>query len=114
MVIDLEHGLIPNKIVYPSMIIALLISLYHLYQPLYQPGIVQAAIVSLFDRKDDFGRPLKSNSVKSDAKILPFFPDQPIISSTKLSTNAKDFGVLIPLISDRPKKFWRLKNEKAS
>ncbi len=59
MVIDLEHGLILNKVVYPSMIAALLISvflppsrvaypspavtlLFNTFLP--QPGIVQAAI----------------------------------------------------------------------
>ena len=39
MVIDLEHGLILNKLVYPGMAIALLISVF-----LSQPGIIQAAI----------------------------------------------------------------------
>jgi len=39
MVIDLEHGLILNKIVYPSLAIALLINVF-----LPQPGVAQAAI----------------------------------------------------------------------
>jgi prepilin signal peptidase PulO-like enzyme (type II secretory pathway) len=59
MVIDLEHGIIPNKIVYPSMVVALVISvflppsrvaypgeaatlLFNSFLP--QPGIAQAAI----------------------------------------------------------------------
>ena len=39
MVIDLEHGLILNKIVYPGMAVALIISIF-----LPQPGIAQSAI----------------------------------------------------------------------
>ena len=39
MVIDLEHGLIVNKVVYPGMVIALVINVF-----LAQPGIVSAAI----------------------------------------------------------------------
>ena len=59
MVIDLEHGIIPNKIVYPAMVVALLISIFippsRLIYPggevvllfntfLPEPGIAQAAI----------------------------------------------------------------------
>ena len=58
MVIDLEHGIIPNKIVYPSMAVALVISIFLppskviypdgavalLLSNLPEPGIVQAAI----------------------------------------------------------------------
>jgi len=39
MVIDLEHGLILNKVVYPAMVVALVINVF-----LPQPGIVRAAI----------------------------------------------------------------------
>jgi len=39
MVIDLEYGLIINKVVYPGMAVALVINVF-----LPQPGIVQAAI----------------------------------------------------------------------
>ena len=58
MVIDLEHRLIPNKVVYPSMAVALVISIFLppskvaypdgavalLLSSLPEPGIVQAAI----------------------------------------------------------------------
>jgi len=43
MVIDLEHGIVPNKIVYPSMAVALVLSAL-LSQTMTVPGIVQAAI----------------------------------------------------------------------
>ncbi len=43
MVIDLEHGIIPNKIVYPAMAVALVISVL-LSQTRTVPGIVEAAI----------------------------------------------------------------------
>ena len=43
MVIDLERGIIPNKIVYPSMAVALVISAL-LSQTMTVPGIAQAAI----------------------------------------------------------------------
>ena len=44
MVIDLEHGLILNKIVYPTMVVALLISVFLSHRSENVPGIVQAAI----------------------------------------------------------------------
>jgi len=43
MVIDLERGIIPNKIVYPSMVVALVISAL-LSRTMTVPGIAQAAI----------------------------------------------------------------------
>ncbi len=43
MVIDLEHGLILNKVVYPSLVVALVLSAF-LSQTITVPGIVQAAI----------------------------------------------------------------------
>jgi leader peptidase (prepilin peptidase)/N-methyltransferase len=52
MVIDLEHGIIPNKVVYPALALALVISVFlppskltffsSAFLP--QPGIIQAAI----------------------------------------------------------------------
>jgi leader peptidase (prepilin peptidase)/N-methyltransferase len=46
MVIDLEHGIIPNKIVYPAMAVALLISIFIPPSRLIYPG---GAVVLLFN-----------------------------------------------------------------
>ena len=43
LVIDLEHGIIPNKLVYPSLVIALVLSAV-LSQTKVVPGIVPAAV----------------------------------------------------------------------
>jgi leader peptidase (prepilin peptidase)/N-methyltransferase len=46
LVIDLEHGLILNKVVYPAMAVALLISIFRIFSPDLEivPGIKEAAI----------------------------------------------------------------------
>jgi leader peptidase (prepilin peptidase)/N-methyltransferase len=51
MVVDLEHGLILNKVVYPALVVALIISVFlppsrlaFFNSPLPQAGIIQAAI----------------------------------------------------------------------
>jgi leader peptidase (prepilin peptidase)/N-methyltransferase len=43
LVIDLEHGLILNKVVYPAMAVALLISIFS-HQSMFIPQIKEAAI----------------------------------------------------------------------
>ncbi len=44
MIIDLEHRLIPNKIVYPAAVAALIINLPIISTFLHQPGIVKCVI----------------------------------------------------------------------
>lgn len=43
-VIDIEHNIIPNKIVYPGIVLTLIISLFFNPGLLFKPGIVNAAI----------------------------------------------------------------------